>query len=247
VAGADEDGDVLVIVGATLITWAVVPEWVEVPGLWTVPHTAPGKTLVGGPSNAGGIARSWAERVLLPATGAPVDPGEVPVFLPHVRGERVPLHDPERRGGFLGLSVAQGVDAMWRAVHEASGFTVRRNLELAGLLDGGGGPVRARRIVATGGGSADDGWMMALADSTGLPVERVAEPRGGALGAAYSARAAAGLEADLSGSGRWARSGSRVDPDPAWVAPCEERYRRFVEASGPPFDPATVGRAEGSG
>lgn len=241
VAGADDDGDVLVIVGATLITWAVIPDWHEAPGLWTVPHTAPGKTLIGGPSNAGGIAKSWAGGVLLPPTGGPVDAGEVPVFLPHVRGERVPLHDPGRRGGFLGLSVAQGPDAMWRAVHEASGFTVRRNLELAGLLDGGDGPGRARRIVATGGGSADEAWMQAMADTTGLPVERVAEPRGGALGAAFSARAAAGLEADLSGSRRWARPGPRNAPDPAWTSPCNDRYRQFVDASGPPFDPAVPG------
>ena len=32
VAGADNDGDVLVICGTTLITWAVMAEWVEKPG-----------------------------------------------------------------------------------------------------------------------------------------------------------------------------------------------------------------------
>src|SRR5690606_3335620 len=32
VAGADGDGDVLVILGTTLITWAVIPEWREVDG-----------------------------------------------------------------------------------------------------------------------------------------------------------------------------------------------------------------------
>ncbi len=41
VAGADHVGDVLVILGATLIVWAVVPEWRELDGVWTVPHTAP--------------------------------------------------------------------------------------------------------------------------------------------------------------------------------------------------------------
>jgi xylulokinase len=129
---------------------------------------------------------------------------------------------------------------------------VPRNLELAGLLAGGDGPTRARRIVATGGGSADRGWMRALADATGLPVECVAEPKGGALGAAYCARAAAGLEADLSGAGRWARTGSRHEPDPRWASHCDDRYVRFVEAGGPPFDPAAggaggAGGAEGAG
>ena len=49
VSGADEAGDVLVICGATLIVWAVVDGWIDVPGLWTVPHTVAGKVLVGGP------------------------------------------------------------------------------------------------------------------------------------------------------------------------------------------------------
>ena len=55
VAGADEVGDVLVILGATLITWAVTDEWVEADGVWTIPHTTPGRVLVGGPSTAGGM------------------------------------------------------------------------------------------------------------------------------------------------------------------------------------------------
>ncbi len=233
VAGADDDGDVLVIVGATLITWAVIPEWREAPGLWTVPHSVAGKTLIGGPSNAGGIAKNWAEAVLLPPAGDAVDASEVPVFLPHVRGERVPLHDTQRRGGFVGLSVAQGPDAMWRAVYEASGFTIRRNLDLAGLLPDG-----ARRIVATGGGSADPAWMQAVADASGLPVHCVAEHKGAAIGSAYIARAVAGLEPDTSGAGRWARTGAMYEPDPAWVEWCSARYQLFVEHSGPPFDPA---------
>jgi xylulokinase len=250
VAGADHDGDVLLIMGATLITWACIPEWHEAPGLWTVPHTAPGKSLIGGPSNAGGIARNWAASVLAPGDGRlPDDPAEVPVFLPHVRGERVPLHDPGRRGGFDGLSVAQGPGAMWRAVFEASGMTVRRSLDLAGLLGDAPGPAGtpARRIVATGGGSADDAWVQAVADVTGLPVDCVAEHKGGALGSAYVARAAAGLEPDTAGASRWARVGRRIEPDPAGVAACAARYRRFVELAGPPFDRnPTPDRIEGA-
>src|SRR5688572_18064543 len=40
VAGADDDGDVLVILGTTLIIWAVTTSNKEVPGYWTIPHTA---------------------------------------------------------------------------------------------------------------------------------------------------------------------------------------------------------------
>src|SRR5439155_1731847 len=55
VAGADREGDVLVILGTTLLTWALIPEWREVPGLWTIPHLGgTGKVFIGGASNAGG-------------------------------------------------------------------------------------------------------------------------------------------------------------------------------------------------
>jgi len=76
--------------------------------------------------------------------------------------------------------------------------------------------------------------MAATADATGLPVETVAVPEGAALGAAFLARMAAGLEPSLDGSRRWARAGTRVDPDERWRRAADERYRRFTAlGSGP--------------
>jgi xylulokinase len=231
VAGADEDGDVLVICGTTLITWAVVPEWREVDGLWTVPHSAPGKTLVGGPSNAGGL---FLERVLrltgdgaVGAAGrpAPADPRRVPVWAPYIRGERTPLHDPTRRAALHDLDLTHDVAAIRRAAYEAAGFVVRHHLDLAG--------VAPRRIVATGGGARSVPWVQALADATGVPVDVVAVPEGAALGAAFTARVIAGLEAAAGDARRWARTASRVDPDPAWTGPTAARYARFRELTGP--------------
>ena len=70
VAGAEEPGDVLVLLGTTLITWAVITEWREVPDLWTIPHTTPGRMFVGGPSNAGGLFLNWATSLLGRPTGS---------------------------------------------------------------------------------------------------------------------------------------------------------------------------------
>jgi xylulokinase len=245
VAGADRDGDVLVILGATLIVWACVPNWVEAPGLWTVPHTAPGKVLVGGPSNAGGLLRDWALRTLVtPPEGddgtAGLDPFDVPVVLPYLRGERTPLHDPDRRAEIHGVSLAHGPAAMWRAVREASGHSVRHHLELAHLLGPGAGPdteagTSARRIVATGGGIRDLAWVQAIADVTGLPVDCVAVPEGAALGAAWLARVAAGLAVDASGAAGWSSTGRRIEPDPEWHRGATQRYAEFVERTGEPY------------
>lgn len=220
VAGADDTGDVLVILGTTLITWAVIDDWREVPGLWTIPHTAPGKVLLGGPSNAGGLFLNWATSLLGRPTG-PVDPSRVPVWLPYVRGERTPLHDPDRRAELHDLDLTHGAAALRRAAYEAAGFVVRHHLDL--------GQVDARRIVATGGGTHSAEWVQCLADATELPVDVVAVPEGGALGAAYLARATAGLEPSAADAARWARTARRVEPDPTWVGPMGERYERFRE------------------
>jgi xylulokinase len=231
VAGATEPGDVLVIFGATLIVWTVCAEWLVVPGLISYPHTTAERFLIGGPSNAGALFVDWARRLLrgVPRPGPDRerleprlgDPTRVPVWLPYVRGERTPFEDHTLRSNLYGLDIGSGPEALERAAYEASGFVVRRMVELSG--------VTATRIVASGGGSRVTAWMAAVADATGLPVETVAVPEGAARGAAFFARMAAGLETSLDDSVRWAALGGRVEPDPAWMRAAGARYERFRE------------------
>jgi xylulokinase len=224
VAGADREGDVLVILGTTLIVWAVIPEWLEVPGLWTIPHLgAADKVVIGGASNSGGLFLNWATGWLGRVRGAP-DPRRVPVWEPYVRGERTPFHDPDRRAVLHDLDLTHDAAAVRRAAYEASGFVARHHLDLA--------EVSARRIVATGGGVRVAEWVQALADCTGLPVDVVAVPEGAALGAAFMARVAAGLEDEMAHGARWARRSHTVDPDPDWSEPVAARYARFRELAG---------------
>ena len=99
VAGATTVGDVLVICGTTLIVWAVMPESVEVPNYYAMPHTAPGTFLVGGPSNAGGLFLNWATALARRRRRRRRSiPARVPIWVPYPRGERVPFQDPDRRG-----------------------------------------------------------------------------------------------------------------------------------------------------
>ena len=237
VSGATQAGDVLVIFGATLIVWAVVDDWVEAPGLWTLPHTVAGKVLVGGPSNAGALFVDWA-RAMLHGALAPSrrarrrptgegerqgDPGRVPVWTPYLRGERAPFHDTTLRAGLHDLDMTHDAEAVERAAYEASGFVIRHMLDRAGVM--------ARRIVASGGGTHVVPWMQGVADASGLPVDTVGVPEGSALGAAYIARWTAGLESSLDGAQRWARVGRRVEPDARWAAAASERYARFLAFS----------------
>jgi xylulokinase len=229
VAGADQPGDVLVLFGTTLIVWVVAGEAAEVPGYVSIPHTASGNFLVGGPSNAGGMFRDWVTRLFGPTTDRVLDPGAIPVWAPYPRGERVPLNDPTRRAVLERLDLTHDPAAVVRAADEASAFVVKRALDAAVAHAG----VVPKRVVASGGGTRVEEWVQAVADVTDLPVDCVAVPEGGALGSAWLARIAAGLEEPMAMTEgrRWARTGRRLEPRPAWSAAAGERYERFLALS----------------
>ena len=227
VTNVTEPGDVLVMCGTTLMCWIVTDHYVDAQPLWCIPWHLPGRFVVGGPSNAGGLFLGWAQRLLAPETeDAPVDPGRVPVWAPFPRGERVPWHDHTRRASLHDLDLTMGAAAVRRAAFEAAGFVVADIIARSGL------PVR--RIVATGGGTRVTGWVQALADCTGMPVEVSTVHEGAALGMAFLGRLALGWETSMADAGRWAHLESTADPDPVWVDACKARFERFREVSANP-------------
>jgi xylulokinase len=225
VAGADDVGDVLVLCGTTLITWGVIEEWAEAPGLWTIPHTAPGKTMIGGPSNAGGLFLDRVQRWLGAGARTGLDavgPADLPVWLPYVRGERTPLHRRDLRASLHDVALHHEPSHVLQAAYEAAGFVVRHHIDLARAVG-----LAPRRIVATGGGTQVVPWMRALADCTDLPVDVAAVPEGAALGSAFIARCVAGLESSMTDACRSASTSHTVEPRPDWVVAAAARYARF--------------------
>ena len=226
VAPCGDPGDVLVMCGTTLLPWVLTDEWVEIDGLWTFPSARAGIMAVGGASNAGGL---FIDRVRALVGDAPSEellalgPDDLPVWLPYPRGERTPLHDPDRRAELLDLHVGHAPTHVLMAAYEAAGFVVRHHIELSGLDTG--------RIVAVGGGTQSSAWMQALADTTGLAVDVSAEPYSAALGAAYHSRVTAGLETDTSQARRWGRVSHRVEPRSEHAAAAKGRYRRFRDGT----------------
>ncbi|HEY7106526.1 MAG TPA: FGGY-family carbohydrate kinase [Acidimicrobiia bacterium] len=233
VAGADEPGDVLVLLGTTLIVWAVAPYDAELAandpdGYVLLPDAGAGRTRVGGPSNAGGLFCDWVARTVGAADLSTVAPDRVPVWAPYPRGERAPLNDPNRRATLDRLDLTHDAATVRRAAYEASGFVVRRAVDAARRAFG----ATPRRVIASGGGVRVEDWLQAIADTTGLPVECVAVPEGAALGAAFLARMAAGLESGTPGdAARWAGRGRTVEPRADWWDAVTQRYARFLALS----------------
>ena len=226
VAPFGDVGDVLVMCGTTLLPWVLTDQWIEVEGLWTFPSARAGLMAVGGASNAGGL---FIDRVRTLVGDRPAEellalgPDDLPVWLPYPRGERTPLHDPDRRAELLDLHVGHGPAHVLMAAYEAAGFVVRHHIDRSGL------PVE--RIAAVGGGIQSPAWMQTLADTTGLAVDVAAEPYGAALGAAYHSRVTAGLESDTSQARRWSRVSHRVEPRTDHVDAAERRYHRFRQGT----------------
>ena len=231
VAGAVDDGDVLVALGSTLVVWLCVPGWPgEVPGLWRVPHFVAGKAMVGGASNAGGMWVDWVDRVLRPGGEVGVNGGgdlraeNVPLWWPWARGERVPWHDADLRIGLRGADLSQGPLCLRRAAFEASAFVVRHIVETASICG-----TKPGRFIVSGGGTANSAWLQALADVLGRPVVPVAVPETAALGAAFLARMAAGLESSIEDALRWARWRAPVEPRRNWAEAVARRYQLWSE------------------
>ncbi len=229
--GTLDDGEVLVVLGSTLLTWQRLPVWKETEGLWSVPDlfNLDGGCLTGGASNAGGIFIDWVINDLLGGSSmttyrSSTDPRSVPVWAPYPRGERTPLHDFSRRAAVSGLGLEHTSGELIRGAYEASGFVVRRNIEMSGY--------GASRILATGGGINSDEWLQALADCTGLPVDVVVNSEGAALGAAFMARIACGLEPAGALPDHWQRVAYTVEPNPDWLGPCSQRYEIFMSMAG---------------
>ena len=94
------------LLGSTLIAYAVWPEPVAVPGLEVQRQPAPG-VLVGGSSVCGGATLDWLGELLGQAAGdlRALEPGAGGLLvLPYLAGERTPVHDPFASGAVLGLT-----------------------------------------------------------------------------------------------------------------------------------------------
>ena len=173
---------------------------------------------------------------LMGLEAAKVAPGcEGLVMLPHLQGAMAPEANPKASGVFYGFTLRHGKSHFTRAIMEAIGFIVRRNIE---VIEGLG--VAVNEIRALGGGARSRIWKQMEADIVGRPVLTTTNEEAATLGAAILAGKAVGLYASVEeAAGKMIQIKERFEPAPAHRAAYDDAFHTYVhlyEALCPLFE-----------
>ncbi len=226
------------ISGTTEVFGVLSTRAAETEGLVTVDWR--GLHQIGGPSQSGADTVSWLLELLgqfgegNSAAGAQIDrllhgkrhPQPL-LFLPYLRGERVPYWDASLRGAFIGLSREHtATDLAW-AVLEGIGFLNRTVLERAEQASGS----VVSEIRFGGGGAANATWCQIKADICERPVVVGKSIEPGLTGAAAVAFTGIGRFASLQeAQAQLVQVAQRYEPDVARAAEYRKLFGLFRQA-----------------
>jgi gluconokinase len=151
----------------------------------------PGRWVVGGAVNNGGVVLGWAHDALAPELGAdapellselaataPAGAGGL-LMLPYLLGERAPHWSSLPRGAYIGLTRAHRREHLVRAALEGVCLQLSLVLDSFRAAD-----IDVREMRATGGFARSEFWRQLLADVLGMPVDFPAGHEGSGFGAA---------------------------------------------------------------
>jgi xylulokinase len=165
----------------------------------------------------------------LTTLAAAVAPGaEGLFFLPHLMGERGPVHDPLARGALVGLTLRHGRPQVVRAVLEGTAFQLRRVLD-AHLADGRSLGHGLTAGVACGGAARSALWAQIIANVIGLVVRVPVVVEAAALGAAILGGVAAEVIRLDEAPARMVRLAHVIEPEPAAVATYNRLYADYCQ------------------
>lgn len=207
-------------------------------------HAMPGRWCLLPWNQTGGLAFKWFKDRFAEGVAVSTEPGApsiydllvqeaagVPagsdglVLLPHLEGALFPEFDTQARGVWFGITLAHKRAHFVRALLEAMGFQIRRDLE--GLTRLG---VTARELRVLGGGAKSPLGAEIKADICGVPVVIPTQQEAGVLGASVLAAVGAGLFSDIaSGAKAMAFGGETVKPNPVHRAIYDRVYKLYVD------------------
>lgn len=185
--GVAEDGEAMYQSGTSEIPGIVSSTVVPTPGVILFPPYD-GIVMHAAPTQMGGAALGWFANVLgkTPAETAALAQqaqGSIPLFLPHLQGERAPFWDNATRGVFARLDPSAGAPELAQAVLEGVAYSARLAFDALKSSTA----TDPQIINIGGGGAASDHWCQIRADVLGVPLRRCVAPESAALGAAILA------------------------------------------------------------
>jgi xylulokinase len=197
-SGVLNDGEAMYQSGTSEILGIVSSTENVTPGVIVFPPYQ-GVVLHAAPTQSGGAALQWLSGALgktpaqLSALAAESELSEaVPLFLPHLQGERAPIWDSASRGAFARIDAQTGAAELARSVMQGVAFSARWAFQA--LQESSGRTVLQANI--SGGGAHSDTWCQIRADALGFALQRTTVRDAAALGAAILA----GLGAEAVGS-----------------------------------------------
>jgi xylulokinase len=185
-AGALSPGDVFEHLGTTGSIYIATerPYFDQEGRVETYPDVTAGRWLVGGSTNAAGMAQKWALDVLglsedwdaadrLFERMATVGKPSTITFLPYLAGERAPLWNIDRTGALLGLRTEHGAEDVLQAVVEGVLFSLRAILDVLSDLCGS---ISLGPVLTAGPFGMQETLGQVRADIYGREVVRIGQP-----------------------------------------------------------------------
>lgn len=230
--GVVADGDAMYQCGTSEVPGIVSAKVHPTPGVIVFPPHQ-GIVMHAAPTQSGGAALNWLAGVLnrtpqdtaaLAASVAPAD--SLPLFLPHLQGERAPFWDRASRGVFARLDGSSGAPEMAHAVLEGVALAARFAFEALYQSSG----VQPAAINIGGGGAKSDFWCQLRADVLGKPLRRSSAPESAALGAAILGGLGVGIGGTLAGAvGQLVQFDRVFEPDRDLAAHYNTRASLYLE------------------
>jgi gluconokinase len=194
----------------------------------------PGRWVVGGAINNGGVVLQWAGETLAPDLGRHPEEelvalaGEVAagcdglIMLPYLLSERAPHWSPLPRGAYVGLTRHHRREHLVRAALE--GVCQQLALVLASMRESGND---VREVRATGGFAQSDLWRRILAGALGMPIGFPSGHQGSAFGAALLGMEALGMVDTIDIAADLVHVDDIVEPDAGEAATYAELLPTF--------------------
>ena len=242
-AGIVAAGDVLLKFGGSVDILTATDHAKPDPRLFLDYHLKPGLFVPNGCMSTGGSALNWFAREFASGQAEAASRAGLSlhqwldrlaearsagsdglVITPYFLGEKTPIHEPDARATFDGLTLSHDIGHLWRALLEAYAYAIEHHVEVMNEIG-----YRTERFIVSDGGSTSLVWMQIVADVLQRPVQRLAGHPGSCVGAAWTAAIGAGLADDWAGISAFGRPADRIEPRPETAATYRHGYDRYRE------------------